>query len=84
MISGFRSDRLHEKEDGMHGAAQVVLFGSKSTNENDLVLDSCAGSGTTGIAARNLNRNFILIEKDENYYNLILKRLEIKSSKKLA
>jgi site-specific DNA-methyltransferase (adenine-specific) len=45
------------------------------SRENDLILDSCAGSGTTGLAALNLNRNFILIEKDENYYNLILKRL---------
>jgi site-specific DNA-methyltransferase (adenine-specific) len=41
------------------------------TNENDVVLDPVAGSGTTGIAARNLNRKYILIEKDEKYVNLI-------------
>ena len=45
------------------------------TNEGDLVLDNCAGSGTTGIAARNLNRNFILIEKEQEYIDIINKRL---------
>jgi site-specific DNA-methyltransferase (adenine-specific) len=50
------------------------------TNEWDTVLDNCAGSGTTGIAARNTNRNYILIEKDEWYCNIIRKRLAIPSS----
>ncbi len=36
MISSFRSDRLHAKEDGWHGAAQLVVFGSKTTNDEDL------------------------------------------------
>src|SRR3990167_9507803 len=45
------------------------------TNEGDLVLDNCAGSGTTGVACRNLNRNYILIEKEPEYYEIILKRL---------
>jgi site-specific DNA-methyltransferase (adenine-specific) len=45
------------------------------TNEGDLVLDNCAGSGTTGIACKNLNRNYILIEKEPKYYEIILKRL---------
>ena len=48
------------------------------TNEEDLVLDNCAGSGTTGLAARNLNRSFILIEKEEKYYKIILERLNLK------
>jgi len=34
------------------------------TNEGDLVLDNCAGSGTTGVACQNLKRDFILIEKE--------------------
>ena len=37
------------------------------TNENDVVLDNCAGSGTTGVACINTGRNYILIEKDEKY-----------------
>ena len=45
------------------------------TNEGDLVLDNCAGSGTTGVACRNLNRNYILIEKEPEYIEIINKRL---------
>lgn len=45
------------------------------TNEGELVLDNCAGSGSTGVAAKNLNRNFILIEKEPKYYEIINKRL---------
>lgn len=46
------------------------------TNENDLVLDNCAGSGTTAIACMNTNRNFILIEKDVEYFDLINTRIK--------
>jgi site-specific DNA-methyltransferase (adenine-specific) len=46
------------------------------TNENDLVFDGCAGSGTTGLAAKNLNRNYILVEKEEKYYNICKERLK--------
>lgn len=35
-VSGFRSDRLHAKEDGWHGTAEVALFGSKTTNDLEL------------------------------------------------
>ena len=45
------------------------------TNENDLVLDNCAGSGTTAIACLNTNRQFIVMEKEQKYYNIILKRV---------
>lgn len=48
---------------------------NKSTNENDIVLDCFAGSGTTGVAAKNLNRNFILIEQDEKYCEVIKERV---------
>jgi len=46
------------------------------TNEGDLILDNVAGSGTTLVAAKNLNRNFIGIEKEEKFYNIILERLK--------
>jgi len=45
------------------------------TNEGDLVLDNCAGSGTTGVACKNLKRNCILIEKDEEYYKIAERRI---------
>ena len=46
------------------------------TNEGDLVLDNCMGSGTTGIAALNTNRKFIGIELDENYFNMAKQRIK--------
>jgi len=46
------------------------------TNEGDLVLDNCAGSGTTGVACKNLNRDFILIEKDAEYAEIARRRVE--------
>ena len=45
------------------------------TDEGDTVLDNCAGSGTTGVACKNLKRNFILIEKDAGYCEIIKTRL---------
>lgn len=46
------------------------------TNEGDLVLDNCAGSGTTLLAAKNLNRQFIGIEKEKEYYDICIERLK--------
>ena len=45
------------------------------TNENDLVLDNCMGSGSTGVACVNTNRNFIGIELSEEYYNIAKERI---------
>ena len=46
------------------------------TDEEDLVLDNCMGSGTTAIACLNAKRNFIGIEKNEDYFNIAKKRIE--------
>ena len=46
------------------------------TNEGDTVLDNCMGSGSTGVAAKNLNRNFIGIELDETYFTIAKERIE--------
>ena len=45
------------------------------TNENDTILDNTMGSGTTMLACKNLNRNGIGIEKDENYFKIAEQRL---------
>lgn len=46
------------------------------TNENDLVLDPLAGSGTTLLAAKNLKRQFIGIEREKEYFDICLERLK--------
>jgi len=46
------------------------------TREGDTVLDFCLGSGTTGVAAKNLNRKFIGVEMDDNYFEIAKKRIE--------
>jgi site-specific DNA-methyltransferase (adenine-specific) len=46
------------------------------TNEGEVVLDNCAGSGTTAIACLRTNRNYVCMEKEEKYYELTLKRIE--------
>lgn len=45
------------------------------TNQNDTVLDNCMGSGTTGVACKNLRRKFIGIEQDPNYFEIARKRI---------
>lgn len=47
------------------------------TNENDIVLDNCFGSGSTLVATKNLNRQFIGIEKEEKYFNIAKERLNL-------
>ena len=46
------------------------------TNEDDLVLDNVSGSGTTAVACKNSNRNYICIEQDEEYYQKSLERIK--------
>lgn len=46
------------------------------TNEGDTVLDFCMGSGTTGVACKNLSRRFIGIERNRGYFNLAKERID--------
>ena len=45
------------------------------TNEGDLILDNACGSGTTGLGAKNLGRNFIMMEQDPEHYETACKRV---------
>jgi len=57
----------------------VVLFEyliKTYTNPGDLVLDNCAGSGTTGVACKRLNRRCIMIEKEKKYCDIVIERLK--------
>ncbi len=64
---------------GMHPTEKPVELMSwlikTYTNEGELVLDNCMGSGTTGIACKNLNRNFIGMELDEKYFEIAKERI---------
>ena len=45
------------------------------TNDGAVVLDNCMGSGSTGVACKNLNRNFIGIENNKEYFEIAERRL---------
>lgn len=45
------------------------------SNEDDIVMDNCMGSNTTGLACKELNRQYIGIEKDKNYYDVSVSRV---------
>ena len=69
-----------ESSRGLHPTQKpVALFEyliKTYTQEGETVLDNCAGSGTTGIACINTNRNYILIEKEQKYFDIINERIE--------
>jgi len=66
-------------ERGLHPTQKpVALFEyliKTYTNEGELVLDNCIGSGTTAIACINTNRNYIGFENDEKYFNIAKNRI---------
>ena len=65
---------------GMHPTEKPVeLFEwliKSYTNEGDLVLDNCIGSGTTAVACINTNRNYIGFEKEKEYYEMCSERIK--------
>ena len=77
----FPSDKQKNKTTGLIHPTQKPLalmeyLVKTYTNENDMVLDNCMGSGTTCLAAKNLNRRFIGMEKEDRYFQITKTRLE--------
>ncbi len=72
---------LRDREYGLHPTQKPVALMEylirTYTQEGDTVLDFCMGSGTTGLAAKNLGRKFIGIEKDEKYFEIAKKRIGV-------
>jgi DNA modification methylase len=64
--------RAHNQQSPLQLLIRIIL---SSTKTGDLVFDPFAGTGTTNIVAKQLNRNSLSVEKDKNNYDLILKRL---------
>jgi len=66
--------------DGHHPTQKPVLLLEDLiktfSNKNDLVVDLTMGSGSTGVAAKNTNRNFIGIEQDQKYFNIAEQRIK--------
>ena len=69
----------YKQEKGLHPTQKPVglmeYMIKTYTNEGETVLDNTMGSGTTGVACVNTNRDFIGIESDENYYNIAKDRV---------
>ena len=68
-----KNGKLHITQKPLDFIQKLV---TNSSNEGDTVLDCFMGSGTTGVACINTNRNFIGIELDENYFNIAKERIE--------
>lgn len=71
-INGSKNNNVHPTQKPLELMEYLV---KTYTNEGDLVLDFTMGSGSTGVACKNLNRRFIGIELDENYFDIAVERL---------
>lgn len=67
------NNNLHDTEKPVE---LMKILIENSSNENDLIIDPFMGIGTTGIACKELNRNFIGIELDEKYFNIAKERIK--------
>ena len=72
-MANMRRGRLHPTQKSVELLEYLI---KTYTKENETVLDFTMGSGSTGVACKNLNRNFIGIELDENYYTIAKERIE--------
>lgn len=70
--SGGGFKRYHPTQKNLELMKEIVAI---HTNENDIVFDPFAGSGSTGVACKLLNRNFIGCEIDKNYAKIIEERI---------
>jgi DNA modification methylase len=70
--SNYNEGKFHPAQKPLELLERIIKTGSK---ENDLILDPFAGSGTTGIVAEKNNRQYILIEKDNDYIEIAKGRL---------
>lgn len=68
-----KNKRLHPTQKPL---ALIEYMIRTYTNEGDLILDNTCGSGTTGLGAKNLNRNYIMMEQDPKYYEIACKRVQ--------
>lgn len=71
-IGNMRKGRLHPTQKPV---ALLEYLIKTYTNEGDVVLDNCMGSGSTGVACVNTNRDFIGIELDKDYFNIAKQRI---------
>lgn len=67
-----QTENLHPTQKPL---ALCEYFIATYSNKGDTILDNTAGSGTTGVAAKNLGRNSILIEKEQKNYDIMFKRV---------
>jgi len=74
-IRSVRANKDHEAQFPIELASRVIKL---LTNENDIVLDPFVGSGTTAIAASNLNRRYIGIDKEIKYVELAKSKLRVR------
>ena len=73
-VQRFNSDK--EKLHPTQKPVELLEFLIKTyTDEGDIVLDNCMGSGSTGVACTNTNRDFVGIELDKKYYNIAKERI---------
>jgi site-specific DNA-methyltransferase (adenine-specific) len=73
ILSASRHLTIHPTEKPENLLQRIILIGSK---EGDTILDPFMGSGTTGVVAKQLGRNFIGIEIDQLYFDIATRRIE--------